>query len=81
MVDMEHMGTALLIAKAYKKAMENGYGGILHYWLDITLTIFGRAFTRWNTHIDISDYWERKLKAIGIHACQMPDPSRLDFIP
>lgn len=81
MVDMEHMGTALLVTKAYKKATANGYDGILLYWLDITPTIFGKAFTRWDTHIDVSDYWKQKLEAIGIHACQMPDPSRLDFIP
>ncbi len=81
MVDMEHMGTALLVTKAYLKAVEQGYDGLLLYWLDITPTIFGQAFTKWNAFVDVTEYWDQKLKAVGIHACQMPDPSRLDFMP
>ena len=79
MVDMEHIGTSMLVTKAYKKAVESGFNGILLYWLDITPTIFGAAFTNWDAYIDVSDYWEEKLVAIGIHACQMPDTSHLTF--
>ena len=81
MVDMEHVGTSMLVTKAYKQATKAGYEGILLYWLDITPTIFGTAFTRWDTFVDVSNYWDQKLEAVGIHACQMPDPSRLDFMP
>lgn len=81
MVDMEHMGTALLVTKAYKKAVEAGHNGMLLHWLDNNPTIFGDAFTRWDTVIDVSNYWEQKLEAIGKHACQMPDINCLTFVP
>jgi LmbE family N-acetylglucosaminyl deacetylase len=79
MVDMEHVGTCLLTTKAYRQAIEAGHDGMLLHWLDISPPIFGDTFARWDTFIDVSAYWEEKLAAIGLHACQMPDPSRLDF--
>lgn len=80
MVDMEHVGTCLLVTKAYGQAMESGLDGMLLHWSDITPPIFGETFSRWDTFIDVSpSCWEKKLKAIGLHACQMPDPSKLDF--
>ena len=81
MVDMEHVGTSMLVTKAYMKAVEAGYDGMLLHWLDITPTIFGESFSRWDTFVDMSKYQEDKLKTIGLHACQMPDPSQLDFLP
>ncbi len=81
MLDMEHVGTCLLVTKAYLKARDSGYGGMLLHWLDISPTIFGKIFTRWESHIDISGYQEKKIEAIGMHACQMPTPSKLDFPP
>lgn len=81
MVDMEHMGTALLVTKAYRKAVEAGYNGMLLHWLDNNPTIFGDAFCQWDAVIDVSNYWEQKLEAIGKHACQMPDTSCLTFVP
>ena len=80
MVDMEHVGTALLVTKAYRKAVEAGHDGMLLHWLDITPTIFGDAFSHYDCLVDVgADRWRGKLHAIGLHACQMPDPSRLDF--
>ena len=80
MVDMEHVGTCLLVTKAYMQALESGLDGMLLHWLDITPAIFGGIFTKWDTFTDLSpSCWEKKLKSIGLHACQMPDPSKLDF--
>lgn len=81
MVDMEHIGTCLLVTKAYWKAVDDGYEGTLLHWLHVEPTIYSKTFDRWDTFVDISGYQEKKLAAIGLHACQMPDPSRLDFIP
>jgi LmbE family N-acetylglucosaminyl deacetylase len=81
MVDMEHVGTCLLVTKAFRLALESGHDGLLLHWLDISNTIFGDSFKRWDTFVDVSACWDKKLKAIGIHACQMPDPSKLDFPP
>lgn len=82
MVDMEHVGTCMLVTKAYRLALESGLDGMLLHWSDLTPPIFGDTFSRWDTFIDISpSCWEKKLKAIGLHACQIPDPSRLDFPP
>jgi hypothetical protein len=37
--------------------------------VDITPTIFGGAFTCWDSFVDVSSCWQQKLKAIGIYAC------------
>lgn len=79
MVDMEHIGTCMLVTKAYRKAVEAGHDGMLLHWLDFMPTIFGDMFNRWDTFVDASAVWERKLNAIEVHACQIPDARRLDF--
>ena len=79
MVDMEHIGTCLLVTKAYWKAVEAGHDGMLLHWADITPTIFGERHAQWDTFVDVTQHWDRKLAAIALHACQMPDVRRLDF--
>jgi LmbE family N-acetylglucosaminyl deacetylase len=81
MVDLEHVATCLLVTRAYAQAAESGYEGMLLHWLDITPTIYGRLHALWETHIDVSLHHAEKLEVIGLHACQMPDPKRLDFPP
>lgn len=68
---IEHDATCLLITKGYWKAVDAGYKGALLHWREDS-TSFGFANTRWDTHIDISDYLDRKMELIGKHACQMP---------
>jgi LmbE family N-acetylglucosaminyl deacetylase len=81
MADMEHVGTCLLVSKAYLKAIEAGYTGMLVHWLDtlkdLPHALFGKSYLRWDSFIDISGYWERKLDSVEIHACQIPDARRL----
>lgn len=77
--NMEHIGTCLLVTKAYRKAVEEGYTGMLLYWHDIAATVFRRNYCKWDTHIDVSRLWDRKLNLIALHACQKPDVHRLDY--
>ena len=81
MVDMEHIGTCLLVTKAYRNAMDAGHDGLLLHWLDYTPSIFGDCFNRWDTFVDVSDTWERKFDAIELHACQLPDARRVLEFP
>jgi LmbE family N-acetylglucosaminyl deacetylase len=82
MVDMEHVGTCMLVTKAYLMAKESGFDGMLLHWSDLTPPIFGDTFSRWDTFIDINhSCWKKKMQAIALHACQIPNPSKLDFPP
>ncbi|MHC4871789.1 MAG: PIG-L deacetylase family protein [Planctomycetota bacterium] len=67
----EHVMTALLVTKAYWKAVDEGFkGAYLHSMEDYSC--FGPSNAKWDTYIDISDYVDRKMELIGAHACQMP---------
>ncbi|MHC4873030.1 MAG: PIG-L deacetylase family protein [Planctomycetota bacterium] len=67
----EHVMTALLVTKAYWKAVEEGFkGAYLHSPED--LTCFGPSNAKWDTFVDISGYLDKKMELIGKHACQMP---------
>lgn len=79
MVDMEHCGTCLLVTKAYKSAVKHGFEGALLHWHDITVGFYGTAYRHWDTFVDISKYQQAKIEAVGIHACQMPNPDKLDY--
>lgn len=76
--DLEHSGTMLLVTKAYWNNVEKGFNGGLLYWND-GITYLGFSFCRWDTHIDISNYLERKTDACAVHASQLPFPYRNDF--
>lgn len=78
-VNIEHFATGLLATKAYWQAVKSGYEGMLLNWLDITPSIFGVKFSRWDTFVDISDYHGKKLEAISFHASQAPKPETLEL--
>ncbi len=71
--DMEHLGTALLVAKAYWKAVDEGFQGAMLQWRS-GFTFLGQANCRWETFIDISGYLEKKVELVGKHSCQIPRP-------
>jgi LmbE family N-acetylglucosaminyl deacetylase len=81
MVNIEHYATTMLTVKAYWKAVKGGYQGMLLLWHDITVGPYGDAYSRWDTFIDVSEFWDIKFQAIGLHACQIPRPSDLELPP
>jgi len=79
--NLEHIGSCLLVTKAYRQAAESGYTGALLYWHDIAAMTFRANYCRWDTHVDVSAEWERKLALIALHECQKPQVEKLDFPP
>ena len=79
MSNVEHFCTLVLVTKAYWKAVEAGYKGMLLSWHDLGVNLFAEAYKHFDSFIDISNYWEQKLESSGLHACQKPDPARLDW--
>lgn len=77
--NIEHIGTCLLISKAYTKARAEGHAGMLMYFYDITPPPVAAAKRRWDTFVDVSGYEKKKLDALKIHACQIPTTSHLRF--
>jgi len=77
--DLEHVATCLLVTKAYRRAAEAGYQGMLLHWHEPGVGDFGRAYQCWDTYIDVTDYWERKLEWIGVHASMVPTPAEADY--
>lgn len=77
--NIEHMGSFLLVTKAYNKARTAGYQGMLLYWMDIDRGPLGDAYRDWDSFIDVSDHWAQKMEALALHACQIPDLSTLTF--
>lgn len=77
--NLEHIATCLLITKAYHLAVKEGYTGMLLYWHDIAAMTFRENYCRWDTHVDVSKYWTRKLDLIALHKCQKPDAHQLDY--
>jgi LmbE family N-acetylglucosaminyl deacetylase len=71
--DMEHLGTAILVTKAYWKAVEEGYQGAMLQWRS-GFTFLGYANCGWETFIDISGYLEKKVELVAMHACQFACP-------
>lgn len=82
-VNIEHTATCLLVSRAFEYAQKQGHEGMLLHWLDITphqpRKWFGKHFLKWETHVDVSDYWQRKLDAVRLHACQIPVPENVEF--
>ena len=76
-VDLEHCGTSLLVTKSYWEAVEEGYKGGLLHWREGHL-ILGETNTRYDFHVDIGGYLDRKMAVSGIHRSQNPMPDRPD---
>ena len=76
--DLEHVGTCLLVTRAYWEAVEQGYGGGLLHWRQ-GFDWLGARNCQWDTFVDTSDYFDGKLDLCAAHACQLPDPYRPDF--
>lgn len=81
MVDMEHVGTALLTTKAYWQAVEQGYQGMLLHWTDAMVGLFGDAHVSWGTQVDISHFWAQKMDWVRLHASVILDPEEVEFAP
>jgi LmbE family N-acetylglucosaminyl deacetylase len=81
MANIEHFGTCLLVTHAYRQAVERGYNGMLLYWHDLGVHLYGEAYSGWDTFVNISAYWERKIELSAFHACQKPNPEALDWPP
>jgi len=79
MRNVEHFATQLLVTKAYWKAVALGYEGMLLNWHDLGVNSFAEAYKHWDTFIDISDDWDAKLYASGLHKTMKPDPVILDW--
>ena len=77
--NVEHFATSILVTKAYWQAVEAGHTGMLLHWPELDVKLYGPASYRWDTSVDVSAYWQEKLAAVALHACQIPDVSRLDF--
>lgn len=78
--NLEHLATALLVAKAYWKARKQGFQGMLVYGHDLGVNVLGDVHKyRWDTHVDISDYWDEKLRSVAAHKIMKPNPAALDW--
>lgn len=79
MANVEHFTTLVLVTHAYWKAVDAGFEGMLLSWHDLGVNIYGEGLKRWDTFVDITDYWDQKIECSAFHACQKPDPARLDW--
>lgn len=75
----EHTATCLLVTKAYWKAVDKGYQGMLLHWHSPGVGLFGDAYSRWDTYIDVTDYWQRKLDWIAVHESMVPRPEETEY--
>jgi LmbE family N-acetylglucosaminyl deacetylase len=75
----EHTCTSMLVKKAFEKAKGSGYDGSLLHNLPVTSLNFGKFFDRWETFIDTTGFYRKKLSAIGIHASQVPFVENLEL--
>lgn len=83
-VDLEHVATCMLVSKAYRQATDQGHDGALLHWLDVTperpVSLFGRRFCGWDTHVDVSAWWAGKLASIDYHASVIvPNAAAIEF--
>ena len=79
-VDMEHLGTALLVTRSYWEAVEAGFRGALLHWRE-DHTFLGEINCRWDTFVDCTPWLDRKMELIGLHRCQMPKAHLPTFGP
>ena len=76
--NLEHVATCLLTTKAYWQAVREGYQGMLLHWHEMGVGDFADTYLHWDTYIDVTDVWERKIEWIGVHACMVPNPSEAE---
>jgi len=76
---MEHLGTNLLVRKAFRRAQESGYDGSFICSLTISPMDVGDFFEMYDTFVDISGYYQKKLAAIITHSCQVPRYDHLEL--
>lgn len=79
MNNVEHFCTLVLVTNAYWLAVEKGFSGMLVQWHDLGVNLYGEAHKHFDTHIDISKFWDQKMEVCALHACQKPDVRRLDW--
>lgn len=76
--NIEHTGTCLLTTRAYWQAVKQGYTGMLLHWHEMGVGDFADTYLRWDTYIDVTDVWDRKIEWIGVHASMVPHPSEAE---
>lgn len=76
--NLEHAATCLLATRAYWQAAEKGYQGMLLHWHEIGTGEFADAYLRWDSWVDVTGVWQRKLDWIGVHACMVPNPAEAE---
>lgn len=76
--NIEHIATSVLVAKAFWKAVDQGYEGGLLFWNE-GHTLNGDFYCRWDTYIDGTGYLDKKMELIGLHRCQKPDAHLPNF--
>ena len=75
----EHTCTCHLLRKAFLEAQKRGYDGSLIFAQTVTSGNYGKFFDCWDVFTDITGFSELKREAVGMHACQVPYPERLDL--
>ncbi|MFA7160649.1 MAG: PIG-L family deacetylase [Kiritimatiellia bacterium] len=75
----EHTGTTLLVQKAFCKAERAGYKGSLICAAAPGKNNMGRFFDRWDSFIDTTGLMQKKMEAVGKHACQISYPDHVCF--
>jgi LmbE family N-acetylglucosaminyl deacetylase len=79
MGNVEHFATLVLVTHAYWRAVKAGYRGMLLNWHDLGVNIYAEAYKHFDSYIDITEHFQQKIESSAFHACQKPDPARLDW--
>ncbi len=77
--NLEHSATHLLAKKAFKTARDRGYSGSFVCCLTVSPLNFGAVLEAYDTFVDISGYYRKKLEAIVTHSCQVPKYDYLEL--
>jgi LmbE family N-acetylglucosaminyl deacetylase len=75
----EHTGTTLLVKSAFYQAQNMGYDGSLLCSISPSYMEMGSFFDRWDSFINTTGFFRKKLNAVGKHACQIAYPEKLDL--
>lgn len=71
-VNPEHTGTAVLVIRAYWKALSAGFQGSLLHDVNRFDGEFGPFNSQWQTWVDVSDFVDRRMAVLQKHASQYP---------